>query len=240
MDVELLAHRGLWKQPDQRNSIAALRRGLEMGFGLETDLRDQHGQVVISHDPPAGEGADCLSLRGLCELYRDAGSTATLALNIKSDGLAAQVNSTLEQFQIRNYFVFDMSIPDMLGYLRLGLNCFSRQSEFESQPALPQRCQGIWLDAFESLWFDDKLIDNHLDEGRNVCLVSPELHRRSAEELWPLVCRIAQRPSEKAKLMLCTDFPEEFQRYQQCHTSKPSSSTWMEFSSTQRNGISMR
>ena len=48
----ILAHRGVWQNPVEKNSAAALRRALENGFGVETDIRDLDGQLVISHDPP--------------------------------------------------------------------------------------------------------------------------------------------------------------------------------------------
>jgi len=48
----ILAHRGAWTVPKERNSAEALKRALKSGFGIETDLRDLDGTVVISHDPP--------------------------------------------------------------------------------------------------------------------------------------------------------------------------------------------
>ena len=52
VEMELLAHRGLWQEPAEKNSRIAFERAFQAGFGVETDLRDHGGTVVISHDPP--------------------------------------------------------------------------------------------------------------------------------------------------------------------------------------------
>jgi glycerophosphoryl diester phosphodiesterase len=91
--MQILAHRGLWADPDDRNSLGALRRALDAGHGHETDVRDRLGELVISHDPPTG--TEALPLSSLLAAYRSSGSTATLAINIKSDGLHDRLAATL-------------------------------------------------------------------------------------------------------------------------------------------------
>mgnify|MGYP006075220631 CR=1 FL=1 len=34
----------------EKNMVVAFQRSLELGFGIETDLRDYNGEIVISHD----------------------------------------------------------------------------------------------------------------------------------------------------------------------------------------------
>jgi len=80
----ILAHRGLWQSPAEKNSRAALRRALEDGFGVETDIRDRAGQLVISHDPPQ---AEVPTVAEFFEAYAEMGAPGILALNIKADGL---------------------------------------------------------------------------------------------------------------------------------------------------------
>lgn len=205
--LQILAHRGLWKSPEEKNSLAALTLALRRGFGLETDVRDCAGELVISHDPPMLGG---LSFRSLLEEYKSLGATSTLALNIKADGLAQQLRQLLAEYDVQNYFVFDMSVPDLLGYARDEMPFFTRLSEFESVPALLERSSGIWLDAFQSEWYDAVTIDRHLQAGKRVCVVSPELHRRSKDNVWRLLRKIA---SSGSKLLCCTDFPEELREW---------------------------
>ena len=51
----VLAHRGWWSDPQDKNTRAAFAKAFAAGYGVETDVRDQGGRLVISHDPPTGE-----------------------------------------------------------------------------------------------------------------------------------------------------------------------------------------
>ena len=50
--IEVISHRGLWKKLEEQNTIEAFYDSLEAGFGIETDIRDNCGDLVISHDIP--------------------------------------------------------------------------------------------------------------------------------------------------------------------------------------------
>ena len=52
--MELLAHRGFWRTPAEKNAEAAFRRAFDAGYGIETDVRDRLGELVVSHDPATG------------------------------------------------------------------------------------------------------------------------------------------------------------------------------------------
>ena len=51
-NIKIIAHRGFWKIESEKNTMLALERAIENGFGFETDLRDYAGKLVISHNPP--------------------------------------------------------------------------------------------------------------------------------------------------------------------------------------------
>ena len=57
--MEIIAHRGFWISAEEKNTQTAFLRALENGFGIETDLRDFDGTLVISHDMA---NAQCLSV----------------------------------------------------------------------------------------------------------------------------------------------------------------------------------
>lgn len=207
--MQILSHRGYWKGPAEKNSAVAFRRSFELGFGTETDIRDACGTLVISHDPPASVDAQ-LSAEQFFELFCEYDRSLPLALNIKSDGLAAMLLELLRRFEIRNYFVFDMSVPDALGYLRHGVRAFTRQSELELQPSFYDKAAGVWMDAFYGDWIDHQAVQSHLSAGKDVCIVSPDLHKRPHEAVWR---QYAGMESARAPgVMLCTDFPEEARR----------------------------
>lgn len=202
--MNIAAHRGHWLAPDEKNTRAAFLRALEGGFGIETDLRDAHGEIVIAHDLPRGGEMAFDDFLALCAAFPAA---RPLALNIKADGLQAPLAAALARHGIEDAFVFDMAVPDALGYLRAGLPTFTRSSEYEAPPAYLDRAAGIWLDAFHGEWYDIDLVAAWLEQGRRVCIVSPELHGRPHRPLWERLRGAGLHRS--AALVLCTDFPVE-------------------------------
>lgn len=206
--MEVLSHRGFWKTNDEKNTPAAFTRSFTLGFGTETDVRDWDGELVISHDPPTGMP---LSFSRFCELYSRDGGGLPLALNIKSDGLASVLRAALETHALHHAFVFDMSVPDTLGYLRAGIPFYTRLSEYEPTPALLESAAGVWVDCFESEWISRENLAALLASGKRVCLVSPELHHRDHLPFWNRLAVWLDifKQSERDRLMLCTDFPTD-------------------------------
>jgi len=202
--VQILSHRGWWTTPGEKNSPSAFTRSFAAGYGTETDLRDALGRLVISHDPPA---ADALAADTFFELYRASGPDLPLALNVKADGLQALLRAALEKYAVANYFLFDMSLPDALVSIRHGLTVFTRQSEWEPEPLFYTEAAGVWMDCFLGEWMTDSTIGRHLDAGKRVCIVSPELHRRDPRVFWDRLARMDLHNSNA--LMLCTDRPDE-------------------------------
>ena len=205
--MEIISHRGYWLKPNEKNSAHAFEKSFSLGFGTETDVRDFNGELVVSHDIPS---CDSMLISDLFLQYLKY-PAYTLALNIKSDGLVKLLLDKLSEFKITNYFVFDMSIPDSLSYLNSGVNVFLRHSEIESDMSLYDRCQGVWLDSFFSEWYDGEIIQNHLVNGKKICIVSSELHGRNNLEQW--VKLKALDFIQTNQVILCTDLPEIANEY---------------------------
>lgn len=205
----ILSHRGYWKAATEKNAVEAFARSFRHGFGTETDLRDFEGRMVIAHDPAL---AGALQAEVLLEVHSAIDPALPLALNIKADGLQRWVREAFNQFGLTNSFVFDMSVPDARGYLSEGIPCFTRHSEWEPVPAFYAQAAGVWLDGFDSDWFmeTDEVIQGHLAAGKQVCIVSPELHKRPHDACWSRLA--GMRCAKDSRLMLCTDFPEEARR----------------------------
>ena len=200
--MEIIAHRGFWLKPEEKNLFSSLVRALDQGYGIETDIRDKEGKLVISHDMPIGEQ---LYLEELFSYYHNNNCESCLALNIKSDGLAEELMSLITRFDIRNYFVFDMSVPDTLHYIKMQMNVYVRHSEVEVEPVLYDKTSGVWLDMFYDDWVTNKILNSHVSNNKGLCLVSPELHRRAFEPFWQKLRGF----SGIDKLMLCTDYPDK-------------------------------
>jgi hypothetical protein len=211
----ILAHRGLWQEQAERNSLRALQNALAEGFGVETDIRDCNGELVISHDPPR---TNSLRFSDFLDAYIDYPRAGVLALNIKSDGLQDALANALNRLRIEpsQYFVFDMAVPDAVGYLRRGMPCFTRQSELELVPAFIDQAAGVWLDCFHTDWINGPDILAHCTFGRQVTLVSPELHGRDRQKTWRIwreAYRDIKQRGYASRIMLCTDHPREARDY---------------------------
>jgi len=197
----VISHRGYWKDPAEKNRPVAFHRSFDLGYGTETDVRDLGRALVISHDPPDGSE---ITLDAMLDIL--AGRDLPLAMNIKADGLSRDLNAAMRARGVRSWFTFDMTIPELVVQLRLGLPAFTRASEYEQPPPCYDRAIGVWLDAFESVWYTPARIEAFLRDGKQVAVVSPELHGRDPLPLWVTLkdSGIATHP----RLMLCTDFPE--------------------------------
>ena len=200
--MRFLSHRGLWQNPSEKNTLSSFKRSIDLGFGIETDIRDRDADLVISHDMARAE-QDHIS--ELFKLYTYSQDKVMLALNIKSDGIASLLQEYLNKNGVEDYFVFDMSIPDTLHYSKLGMKFFVRRSEYEQDSPLYEDASGVWIDMFETNWVKEKLVSDYLSDGKCVCLVSPELHKRDYQEYWEYMK--TWNCLEDDRLYLCTDFP---------------------------------
>lgn len=205
----ILSHRGYWFNQEEKNSIEAFKRSFSMGFGTETDVRDFNGELVISHDIPK---SNVLTLDEFFKIFISYDKSLPLALNIKSDGLQRILSRLINKYKIENYFVFDMSVPDTLGYLKENITFYSRQSEYEVNPPLYENSNGIWMDEFKEHWITKEAIKKHLDNSKNVCIVSPELHKRSYLKEWKQYANQFDIVNS-IKVSICTDKPEEAKKF---------------------------
>ena len=207
--MNILAHRGCWGKASEKNSRRSLNRALALGFGIETDLRDFKGEIIVSHDIPNSES---LSFEQLLQDYCIHESKSVLGLNVKSDGQAALVSDLLKKHEVENYYFFDMSIPDSMDYISRGLNVYQRISEFESVNKLTEKANGFWLDSFTGETDFSASIEALAEFDKPICIVSEELHSRNKERQWGELYAI-YRANDKLELAICTDMPEQAREF---------------------------
>lgn len=226
--LNIIEHRGGWYESpntvQSQNTAAAFLNSFKRKNGIEFDVRDMSGDLVISHDTPNGIE---MTLTELILLYQQHGHNSFLSINIKSSGLAKKLKMVLQRFSISNYFVFDLAIPDLIEYRKEGLNYFLRESDLEKDPAIAlpylyKNATGIWLDQFlksdhYASWITVKTFKKHLDNNMKIVIVSPELHPWGRDEK---ILHAAWQHYKSAitelsldcttpDISLCTDFPVE-------------------------------
>lgn len=202
----IISHRGYWRKLSERNQRIAFERSFDAGYGTETDLRDCKGRILIAHDMPKG---DEISFEEVLQIMN--GRNLPLALNIKADGQAVAIKTLLARYHHTNYFTFDMSIPDMVVQINEGLPVYTGLSDILTVPVLLDKAQGVWLDCFNSDWWRPETVDHLINQGKKVCIVSADLHKRTVEKQWNLLhsCKTLSNPN----LMLCTDSPEKAEEF---------------------------
>ena len=205
--MKIIAHRGLWKKKSEQNTIKSINEALNNDYGIETDIRDYRKKIVVSHDMPSNK---ILYLEKVFQLYKKNNCKNIIALNIKADGLQLELNKLIRKYNIRNYFIFDMSIPESIKYLSTNLRVYMRLSEYEKNYQ-KLSFNGLWIDQFKGEWIKPNEIENLLRKKIDICLVSSELHQRSKEKLWKSL-----RNNNRYKFSnfsLCTDYPDEARKF---------------------------
>lgn len=200
----LIAHRGLWQAHGrvlaEKNSSAAFELAVRAGFGIELDVRDRLGELVISHDP----ALDTAEKFEIAEFY---GLAGPLAVNIKSDGLGPVFRSQWGDSSSLNLFFFDLSTPELVQFQKLGLPTCERLSNKSELPS--EDADWIWVDSFGSNWnFEncEEILGTY--SYAKLVFVSPELHGRQFTQ--SQFEKFVQLFLSSSRVYLCTDTPVEF------------------------------
>lgn len=181
--------------------MKALERSIKEGYGFETDFRDCAGKILISHNPPKGTE---ITADDLFKMYQKSESKEPLALNIKADGLQDMMAALLKKYSIDNYFFFDMSVCDTVIYVEKKLKIASRLSEYEKDMPFYKDSATVWIDYFNSDGSTIQKVKETLRDKKIACVVSPELHKRSYQQMWSQLLPLKDEPN----LYLCTDVPD--------------------------------
>jgi hypothetical protein len=206
--MNILAHRGnvAGPNPQKENSIDFLLSALKAGYGIETDIRDMDGEVVVSHDLPVGQvpkfSEFLLRLPGLND-------GQVLALNIKSDGMHKLIEKMMGSHNaIGNTFFFDMSVPTLYALSKTlrGENLASRLSDIEPEPMLYDSVGWIWIDCFVKDFDDWARAKKYAMGGKKLAFVSPDLHKRPHTPFWK---ELKENFPGEGDIYLCTDYAEE-------------------------------
>ena len=207
----ILAHRGLWTFKEEQNSLDALRSALDSGFGIETDLRDHNGYLVVSHDFPSVDDA-ILRFDDLLQTVNQY-ECAKMALNVKADGLLTLLSPHLSASPkpFENAFFFDMSVPDMLPYIDSALDCFARNSEYEKPIFTAVQIEGYWIDDFKGRFDQVTAAESLLAQNFSVAIVSSELHGRNPQKLWEKIKTSGVYKDDR--FHICTDLPFDFEKF---------------------------
>lgn len=154
------------------NTIKELKE-VPTDYGVEVDLRDAGGKLIMTHEPMS-EGEDF-------EKFLFYLNHKLIILNIKSERIEHKVLELLKKYKVKNYFFLDSSFPMVYALSESGeKNIASRFSEIEpieNVIALKDRTRWVWIDCFTKFPVDKKTYEIIKKSGLKTCLVSPELQK---------------------------------------------------------------
>lgn len=204
--MKIIAHRGLWSHRSEGNTMASFEAAFKKGYGIETDVRDYNGELIVSHNVAKEK---TFLFEDVLKLYKDLNCTSLIAINIKADGIQKMLGDLLNKYAISNYFVFDMSIPEQVVYHKMDFKVATRMSEYERGPVLSRKSVAIWMDEWEESWINANEINKFREAGKLVSIISPEIHGRDNAQLWQELTQF----KEDDRVILCTDIPLEAEAY---------------------------
>ena len=183
------------------NTIAQLR-STPPDFGVELDLRDCGGRLILQHDP-FSDGED---FEDYLQEYRH----GLMILNIKSERIEYRVLEMIRRSNVLNYFFLDSSFPMIRALVREGERRIAvRFSEFEpveSALALAGQVEWVWVDCFTRMPLDERTYAR-LKQHFKLCAVSPELQGRGVTTIPPYARKLSRFPVDA----VCTKRPDLWQ-----------------------------
>lgn len=139
-------------------------------MGVEIDVRDHGGTLVLEHDPfKSGE-----PLTQYLESYRQ----SCLVVNIKSSGIEENVVAELRKFGITDYFFLDSALSIAVRMRDQKLNFAGRISEYESIESLrlsSDLFSWIWVDCFTKFSLTAEQFEELKTSNKKICITGPDL-----------------------------------------------------------------
>lgn len=192
--MKLISHR--------RNTRQELN-ATEGKYGIEVDIRSYGNDLIIHHDP-------CVSGESFDEWIADY-RHGTLILNVKEEGLEARLIALMRDKGIEDYFFLDQSFPFLIKWSKAGeRRCAVRVSEFESIETaltLAGKVDWVWVDCFTQFPLSHDDAKRLQGAGFKLCLVSPELQGRNAENEIPMLAKLLADRNIVAEAV-CTKRPD--------------------------------
>ena len=189
------------------NTIEELA-SVEPAYGVEIDLRNHNGELILAHDPFS---ADLVHFIDWLKFYHH----DMIVLNIKEEGLETKILEVVSALNVQNFFFLDQSFPFLFKTLISGESRTAiRFSDLESIDTVTRtlnmsvtKPKWLWIDSFSGEWSHLKELDKIKSLGLNVCLASPELHGRNLDlELREIRKSASARDIDS----VCTKFPEKW------------------------------
>ena len=160
--------------------------------GVEIDVRYHENELILHHDPFKHHQTDPVKLKTFLKHWKNDGF---IILNIKTEGIEQLCIKLMKQFQIKNWFFLDLSMPAMVKYSLESLDIskaispsnlairFSEYEPIEYALSFEGRAKWLWVDCFNHLPLTDSIYVKIKKANFKICIVSPELQNHPIENI---------------------------------------------------------
>lgn len=194
----IFAHRALFNSKE--NTLAGIRHYIDIGLGLELDLRFNKNGVYLSHDPSeTGE-----SFERSCPYL--AKSKSFIALHVKELHAIPNIVKLVKKFSLKNFFLFNQNYELMVQQAE---DC--EVGYYSSKiPSYNIKAKILWCDEVEEQWYSTKIINELHKENKILFAVSKELVTKcSSTEMIHEWKRLIQMGFDG----ICTNYPEKLEKF---------------------------
>jgi glycerophosphoryl diester phosphodiesterase len=198
--IKVCAHRGLWSQKREQNSINSLMVAQSKGYALEIDLHLYKNKLWVTHDGPLKDPFAYL----LSELMPKIAEGTFVFWDLKG----AHDPLLLESFfkDRKNYYLNNLDPKTQKKCKKLGLQCLN--SINEKTQKIPQKHQDFLLIDFQG----KESLMNYLTEFNPISslefFISREIFNEKPNYLWDEL-----RTRKNSNLFICTDHCESLSEY---------------------------
>ena len=170
------------------NNINHLRK-VSQRYGVEIDIRTNKSELILHHDPfKKGPKLD-IFLRYYKHKF--------LVINIKEEGIELEVLNRLKKRKIKNYFLLDVTVPQLTKIISKEKKIAFRISKYENINGafkFSNILKWVWIDTFNGkLPISVNQIKKLKQKKFKICLVSPELPMKKISYLYKLKRKIAKK-----------------------------------------------
>lgn len=188
---------------------------LPKNYGAEIDIRYHENDLILHHDPFSHHQDH--GPEKFCDFLANYKRDELLICNIKSEGIEQKCIDLINQFQIKNWFFLDLSMPYFVRYANYAKTHFikgftpdnlavrlSEEEPIEYAINFAHKAGWVWVDCFTKIALDDENYAKLKALGFKICIVSPELQKHDPEKM---ISGFQKKFHGKEIDAVCTKYP---------------------------------
>lgn len=197
------------------NTVGKLGQ-VPLSEGIEVDIRYHENDLILHHDPFSHHQNNPERFEEILRMWRHQGP---MILNVKTEGIEQACIDLINQYEIKNWFFLDLSMPCFAVYAKRAVDDeiegfspenlavrFSEWEPIEYALSFSGKAKWVWVDCFTRLPMDKNICERLKDAGYRICLVSPELQNHPVTQIGVFK---KQLELERCKIdAVCTELPE--------------------------------